>query len=233
MKRNKSQLPLFLIILLLIFPSLLNASIEMSLHLKVVDLKRAGPPEFFGDNIIFTYKNTHPVRFVGAIFEHEGYSVTHVYQKNQHNLFFLIYPKPARLTKLTYRIIVDGLIMSDPHNPLVERDILGVEYSVVEVKALPEVLIKNPEKKENGEISFILRTSPGRNVSIVGDFNDWDPFMHPLKEAPAGYFRISLRVASGKHYYYFIVDGEKRLDPLNLSRMINVRGEEVCTFEIP
>jgi hypothetical protein len=215
MKRNKSQLPYFLIILLLIFPSLLNASIEMSLHLKIVDLKKAGPPEFFGDNIIFMYKKMHPVRFVGAIFEHEGYSVTHVYQKNQHNLFFLIYPKPARLTKLTYRIIVDGLIMRDPHNPLVERDILGVEYSIVEVKTLPEVLIKNPEKMENG------------------DFNDWDPFMHPLKEAPAGYYRISLRVTQGKHYYYFIVDGEKRLDPLNLSRRINVQGEEVCTFEIP
>jgi hypothetical protein len=233
MKINKSQLRYFIIIPLLAFSSLLNASIEMSLHLKIVDLKNAGPPEFFGDNIIFTYKNSHPVRFVGAIFEHEGYSITHVYQKNQHNVFFLIYQKPSHLTKLKYRIIVDGLIMRDPYNPLIEIDILSVEYSIVEVTVLPEIPIKNPGKMGNGEISFILRTIPGRNVSIVGDFNDWDPFMHILKEAPSGYYRISLRVTKGKHYYYFIVDGEKRLDPYNLSRMINFQGEEVCTFDIP
>ncbi|MBN1697212.1 MAG: hypothetical protein JW881_06845 [Spirochaetales bacterium] len=233
MLSNKSQITYFLVLLLLVLPSLLNASIEMSLHLKIVDMKNAGPPEFFGDNIIFTYKNTHPIRFVGAIFEHESYATPHVYQRNQHNVFFLIYRKPADRVKLTYRLIIDGLIVPDPQNPHIERDISGVEYSVVEIRTLPDIPVQNPQKTGTGEYVFILKTRPESHVSLVGDFNDWDPFMHILTESPAGFFRISLRIAPGRHYYYFFVDGEKRLDSSNMSRMVNSIGEEVCTFHVP
>jgi hypothetical protein len=48
-------------------------------------------------------------------------------------------------------------------------------------------------------------------VSVVGDWNGWDPTAHSLSDPDAdGTWSIELRVEAGKEYQYqFIVDGEK------------------------
>lgn len=42
---------------------------------------------------------------------------------------------------------------------------------------------------------------PGGSISVVGDFNDWDPHAHPLQEAD-GWRRASLRIPTGRRYRF-------------------------------
>jgi len=205
----------------------------MSLHLKIVSLKKAGPPEFFGNKIIFTYKAHKPTRLVAAIFEHEDFTKLQIFKKNKYNIFFLIYPIPEDVKLLKYRIIVDGLYMEDPQNSNTEKDPNGLSYSIITLDQFLTKSIENPEIVDDSTVCFRLKTKPGKNVHIVGNFNDWDPFMHRLKEEPPGYYSISIRVSTGRYYYYFLIDSEKRLDPYNKWILISSNGEEVCTFDIP
>jgi hypothetical protein len=205
----------------------------MYLHLKVVDLDKAGPPEFYGKYIIFTYASNKPVRSVTAVFEHEGYGIQHSYQYNEKGIFFLIYSIPPEYLRLRYRIIVDGLIMKDPANPDVEEDLLGIEYSIVKITKIMEKEVVNPEFTDTGEVRFVYNSRPGRIISLVGSFNDWDPYMHFFKEGPAGHYTITIRVGEGRHFYYFIIDGEKIIDLYNDNVGLTAGGDTVSYFDYP
>jgi Glycogen recognition site of AMP-activated protein kinase len=45
-------------------------------------------------------------------------------------------------------------------------------------------------------------------VSVVGDWNGWDPSAQPLAEERAGRFRARVAVPGGRHEYAFVVDGQ-------------------------
>lgn len=231
MKNITSHFLIPLIFLLLLSPYSLFGSLDTFLHLKVVELDKAVQPEFYGKYIIFTYESDRPVRFVSAIFEHEGYEIQHIYQWNDNGIFFLIYPIPYNILILKYRLIVDGLMMKDPSNPFSEQDLLGIDYSLLKITKIIEEEVINPRKGDNGEVHFIFKTRPGRIISLVGSFNDWDPYMHLLKEAPPGHYFITLRVAPGRYFYYFLIDGEKILDLYNPDVGVTSGGDTISYFD--
>lgn len=59
-------------------------------------------------------------------------------------------------------------------------------------------------------VQFMLVAPDARTVSVVGDFNDWDPTATPLREAAgAGVWTITVPLAAGRHQYVFMVDGNR------------------------
>lgn len=63
-----------------------------------------------------------------------------------------------------------------------------------------EQLIKTakPGRKGNVRVTFALPAGePGGAVSVVGDFNDWDPFAHPLQQRANGIRSASVTVKAG------------------------------------
>ena len=62
-------------------------------------------------------------------------------------------------------------------------------------------------------------------VTLVGDFNRWDPQAHPLKRDPGGLWKCSVRLEPGNYQYKFVVNGDRwEEDPLNLHRVPNEHG---------
>ncbi|MQY76537.1 MAG: hypothetical protein GH155_02810, partial [Spirochaeta sp.] len=66
-----------------------------------------------------------------------------------------------------------------------------------------------------------------------GEFNNWDPFSHNLMQEQPGLFTITLRLLPGPHYYLFVVDGDKTLDPFNLDSATDYEDYRVSTFTLP
>ena len=64
-------------------------------------------------------------------------------------------------------------------------------------------------------VQFVLVAPSARSVSLVGDFNDWDPAAMPLREAAdAGVWSVTVPLSTGRHQYVFMVDGNRwTLDP--------------------
>ena len=64
-------------------------------------------------------------------------------------------------------------------------------------------------------VQFVLVAPAASNVSLVGDFNDWDTTATPLRQsAPSGVWSVVVPLTRGRHLYAFVVDGTRwTLDP--------------------
>ncbi|HEY7194831.1 MAG TPA: isoamylase early set domain-containing protein [Gemmatimonadales bacterium] len=62
-------------------------------------------------------------------------------------------------------------------------------------------------------LQFVLVAPQAASVSLVGDFNDWDPARSPMQTAQ-GVWATAVRLAPGRYRYAFLVNGvEWRADP--------------------
>ena len=62
-------------------------------------------------------------------------------------------------------------------------------------------------------------------VTLVGEFNGWDPEARPLKRDPGGMWKGTLRLDPGSHQYKFVINGHRwEEDPANLHRVPNEHG---------
>jgi 1,4-alpha-glucan branching enzyme len=62
-------------------------------------------------------------------------------------------------------------------------------------------------------INFYCNAPEAHSVTLIGDFNSWDPGSHPMQRRPDGWWFLQVPLVHGHHQYLFIVDGTPVLDP--------------------
>jgi hypothetical protein len=63
-------------------------------------------------------------------------------------------------------------------------------------------------------VRFSVAAPNAARVSIVGDFNGWDPASLPMKRSADGRFwEVEVRLPLGRYTYAFMVDGRLLADP--------------------
>lgn len=87
-------------------------------------------------------------------------------------------------------------------------------------------------KKMFKPINFICAAPLASKVSLIGDFNDWDPVAYPMKRQPDGNWLIQIQLHHGHHHYQFLVDGKPTLDPKAQGIARNERDEKVSLIAI-
>ena len=68
-------------------------------------------------------------------------------------------------------------------------------------------------KRTRHHVDFFCRAPKAENVTLVGDFNKWDPAATPMRRMPDGRWMVSLELNHGHHQYLYLVDGAPTLDP--------------------
>jgi 1,4-alpha-glucan branching enzyme len=81
-------------------------------------------------------------------------------------------------------------------------------------------------------VNFICVAPDAKHVSVVGDFNEWQPGAHPMKRQPDGAWMIQLHLCHGHHHYLFWVDGKGRLDTRAQGTVRNERNERVSLVAV-
>jgi Glycogen recognition site of AMP-activated protein kinase len=82
----------------------------------------------------------------------------------------------------------------------------------VSVTAIPAANTPGIVRAVPIEITF--DAAGAKNVSIVGDFNEWDSTAAPLTRFGAnGPWTVTVKVMPGRHLYAFMVDGNLVVDP--------------------
>lgn len=81
-------------------------------------------------------------------------------------------------------------------------------------------------------VDFFCRAPQAQAVSIVADFNGWQPTAHPMTRMPDGGWTIRLELPHGHHQYLFLVDGQPTLDPNAMGKVHNERNETVSLIAI-
>ena len=81
-------------------------------------------------------------------------------------------------------------------------------------------------------VDFFCRAPQATSVSLIGDFNGWQPAAHPMTRMPDGGWVIRLELRHGHHQYVFLVDGVSTLDPNAMGKVRNERNEPVSLIAI-
>jgi 1,4-alpha-glucan branching enzyme len=81
-------------------------------------------------------------------------------------------------------------------------------------------------------ITFICAAPQAQSVSLVGDFNNWNPAAHPMKQTPDRSWLLTVELKHGHHRYAFLVDGALTLDPRAQGITRNDKGERVSLVPV-
>lgn len=91
---------------------------------------------------------------------------------------------------------------------------------------------RQPNNRPLHLVDFFCRAPQARSVSLVGDFNDWQPAAHPMNRMPDGAWILRLELPHGHHQYQFLIDGKPTLDPNAMGKVHNERNETVSLIAI-
>jgi len=93
-------------------------------------------------------------------------------------------------------------------------------------------LARNAARKTVKPINFICTAPEAKRVTLIGDFNDWDPNAHPLKRHVDGSWSLQVTLGHGHHHYQFLIDGKPTLDPRAQGIARNEQNEKVSLLAV-
>jgi hypothetical protein len=208
---------------------------SLALHMKMAGLTRAAQPDVVEGFLVLSAAG--PYRFVGAAFAHEDFAIVHAFKKNAQGVFVLAYPVPLkRSDPLSYRLVFDGVWTWDPANPRrVVDGSLGLAVSLAQVPYLSDLhlgLYEILDPRDGRTANFLFRGAPGELVTVSGDFDNWDPFIHEMSETEPGVYELALPLTPGTHLYGFVYRGSLVPDPLNTAKASNREGKIVSILAV-
>jgi hypothetical protein len=68
-------------------------------------------------------------------------------------------------------------------------------------------------------VRFSISAEVASRVSVVGDFNDWNPAGTPLHRAAGGQWSVTLPLTPGRYRFSFLLDGETWIPDPHLPRV--------------
>ncbi len=183
--------------------------------------------------VVLSYDPPRPVRYVVALFEHEDFAVQHVFERNPNGILVLAVDPPRELSEIRYRLVVDGLPMPDPANPVRIRSASDEFLSAFTLPERPRPRHDTPRILDDGRVEFTYHGRPEQRVFLAASFSNWNPFMHRMNEVEPGVYQLTLRVRSGTHFYYFLVNNQRIVDSRNPLPVSRLHGRDVSRFEHP
>lgn len=70
------------------------------------------------------------------------------------------------------------------------------------------------KKKPVCKVTFSVPAEDAEKVSVIGDFNDWDPEKHLLKKQKDGTFKASFEFPKERSYEFkYLIDGNYANEP--------------------
>lgn len=99
-------------------------------------------------------------------------------------------------------------------------------------KAAPKAKEPKPATPRNPTVRLSFLAPEAKQVSVCGDFNDWDPDATPLKPAKDGHWETKLILRPGRYLYKFVADGEWLHDPNAPENVANEHGSLNSVLEV-
>lgn len=80
--------------------------------------------------------------------------------------------------------------------------------------------------------NFTFYAPDAKQISIIGDFNQWDSSVNQMTPQPGGYWSAQVLLHHGHHRYQFLVDGVPTLDPKAQGIVRNDKNERASLIAI-
>jgi 1,4-alpha-glucan branching enzyme len=103
--------------------------------------------------------------------------------------------------------------MEESENMLIKKK---TENKVIRVKSI------------QGKFKFEFSAPEAKEVSLVGNFNQWNSQANPMKKDKKGIWKVTLSLEPGRYEYRFVADGNWENDPSCSCCVANEFGGENC-----
>lgn len=77
---------------------------------------------------------------------------------------------------------------------------------------------------EKRRVTFKVRAPVAKEVTVVGDFNNWNPHDHPMEKDDEGFWKVTVWLAPGRYEYKLLIDGRWREDTTSVNTVPNPFG---------
>jgi predicted carbohydrate-binding protein with CBM48 len=127
--------------------------------------------------------------------------------------------RPVYIDRALDTRVMNEIAQPAPAEPVARRSFARVSPWLAAAAVLGAVLIGRPWSRVGGGngadvFQFVLVAPQAASVSLVGDFNDWDPSRAPMHAARGGVWATVVSLPPGRYRYAFLVNGvEWRADP--------------------
>ena len=93
---------------------------------------------------------------------------------------------------------------------------------------------RNPYSAHNNlkARNFICQAPQAKQVSLVGDFNHWNPRTNPMEQGVDHAWTTRVELKHGHHRYAYKVDGELVLDPQAMGITRDDQGQRVSLIAV-
>ena len=81
-------------------------------------------------------------------------------------------------------------------------------------------------------VNFICSSLQARSVSLVGDFNQWNPAANIMQKSQDGAWTLRVELRHGHHRYAFLADGQLMLDPAAMGVTRDDQGQRVSLMAV-
>jgi len=208
---------------------------------KLLLLKQAGPPEriklimpqniatgrpVVSDGLLFTYKS----RKAGKVSIAGNFSSWRPrgMERGREGVWIFFLADYDFSGKVDYKFNVDGLWTEDPWNVSREDDRYGSYISTALLEEPRENRFVSYKMLKNSTVLFRTYRPDARLISLVGDFNGWNPENDLMKKGADGIWRLEKRIAPGTYRYKFIIDGKWLPDTCNSESASDNTGD-ICS----
>ena len=141
---------------------------------------------------------------------------------------------PAPYPSLKDRVLAAARDLGAPSRARVPTPrllVTGLAAALAVVVVIHYARLRDPVSRP---VPFVLMASNAARVSIVGDFNDWDPAATPLRRAGDHAWWVVVNLRPGRYRYSFVVDGTRWVaDPGAPRAADNDFGAESSVVTIP
>lgn len=168
-------------------------------------------PRQIDDLVVFMNKPENPARYIGIAFAHEDFNKIHLFAKQNQGVYYFLYKVTGKESYLDYRLVVDGVWLSDDTHSGKVNDFYGHEISRINIDSSQIQEKLGPQSLGGGRFLFRYKGQEGSRVFLNSDIGSWDPFRYRMNEVQPGVYEATLRMTQGEHYYYFLENGEKLL----------------------
>ena len=235
-----SRYAFFSVFLLLAGPLLLLTNPQALCAYNLHAVTEGGPPIVTEEGVLFRYKDEkRSPRYVMVSGDFNKWESPILMVKNSNNVFVYFYNKTDERSvvleegRYRYRYLVDGVWMKDEENKKSVYDGYDTPLSYFEVSHPIIITTHNPVHVKSNSYLFYYRDEGAKNVYMVGDFNNWNPYSHPFRKNKSGIWEIEFDLVPGAYAYRFIVDGLFRRDPLGIKVVYDRFDNSYTSFIIP
>lgn len=205
-------------------------------------ITQAGPPRYvkmvtinnmaagksvIAEGILFTYKNrkAKDVKVAGNF----SYWRPRQMDRNGNGVWYFLMDTYHGKNPVTYKFCVDGIWIHDANNQNLVDDKAGSYLSVAEPYQKKEGKQVTFRILMDGRVEFRIYRPVAKSISLVGDFNQWNPEQDLLRKGTDGIWRIRKKLYPGNHRYRFLIDGEATVDLFNPSSSSDDAGD-ICSL---